>query len=77
MVDRKKIAALMKAQNMRVSDIARSSGLSTGHICDILSGRKKRLQAVTMYRLAQALGVSVEALIDTRAREESDAVASR
>lgn len=76
MVDREKIATLMRERGLRVSDVARGSGLSTGHICDILSGRKKRLHAVTMYRLAKALGVSVEALLDTHVREESDALAS-
>mgnify|MGYP005849821369 CR=1 FL=1 len=76
MVDREKIAQLMKERGLRVTDLARRSGLHTGHICDILSGRRRKLQAATMYRLARALEVSVEDLLDTRAREESDAVAS-
>lgn len=73
MVDRKKIASVMSKRGLRVSDVSRLSGLSTGHICDILSGRRRRLQATTVLRLARALGVEAEDLIvDTHAREEHD-----
>lgn len=77
MVDREKVAQLMRERGLRVTDVALRSGLSSGHICDILSGRRRNLHAVTTYRLAKALEVSVEELLHTRAREEENALASR
>lgn len=76
MVDRRKVRELMLQKGLKVVDLHRLTGLSSGHISDILTGRRRHLSARTLYVLAKALGVTVEDLLDTQAREDTDALAS-
>lgn len=59
-----KVRELMQARGLRQADIHRLTGLSRGHISQILSGQRPRPSAATVVRLAQALGVSAEELLE-------------
>ncbi|APD10174.1 MULTISPECIES: helix-turn-helix domain-containing protein [Thermus] len=73
MVNRDRLITLMRSRGLRPSDLARLSGLSTGHVSQILKGERTRLEVRTLVRLAKALDVPVQELL----LEESDALASR
>ncbi|GAB6940757.1 helix-turn-helix domain-containing protein [Thermus brockianus] len=64
MVNREKLKALMLAKGLRPVDLARLSGLSTGHISQILKGERSRLEVKTLARLAKALGADMEDLLE-------------
>jgi transcriptional regulator with XRE-family HTH domain len=64
MVNREKLKALMLAKGLRPVDLARLSGLSTGHISQILKGERSRLEVKTLARLAKALGTDMEDLLE-------------
>lgn len=73
MVNRDRLITLMRSRGLRPSDLARLSGLSTGHVSQILKGERIRLEVRTLVRLAKALDVPVQELL----LEESDVLASR
>jgi len=64
MVNRDKLKALMLAKGLRPADLARLSGLSTGHISQILKGERSHLQARTLVRLAKALDTDIQDLLE-------------
>ncbi len=66
MVNREKLKALMLAKGLRPVDLARLSGLSTGHISQILKGERSRLEVKTLARLAKALGADMEDLLEDK-----------
>lgn len=64
---------LMADRGLTQAELARVTGLSSGHIAMLLSGARTRPSAATLLKIARALGVGVEDLME----EESDALASR
>ncbi|WP_416376359.1 helix-turn-helix domain-containing protein [Thermus sp. PS18] len=74
MVNREKLKALMLARGLRPVDLARLSGLSTGHISQILKGERFRLEVRTLVRLAKALDADIRDLLE---EDDNHALASR
>lgn len=61
-LDTEKARDLMLGKRWCMTDLSRASGVSYTRIRGLLSQKQGRIRPVTMFRLADALGVSPEAL---------------
>lgn len=61
-----RIKALRLKRGMTQDQIERLTGIDQGHISLIENGRRRRVSADVMVRLARALGCSVEDLVARR-----------
>ena len=67
------INAILAQKNMTKYRLAKEAGLPFATVSDICSGKAKieKCAADTLYKIAQALGVNMEALIRDRMEEAS------
>ncbi len=49
---------------LKQADICRASGMSDAHVSQIFSGKIKDPKASVVYKIARAMGVSVDELLD-------------
>lgn len=49
---------------MKQADVCRASGMSDAHVSQIFSGKIKDPKASVIYKIAHAMGISVDALLD-------------
>lgn len=50
--------------DMKQADVCRASGMSDAHVSQIFSGKIKDPKASVIYKIAHAMGISVDALLD-------------
>ena len=50
--------------DMKQADVCRASGMSDAHVSQIFSGKIKDPTASVIYKIAHAMGISVDALLD-------------
>ncbi|MBN1955859.1 MAG: helix-turn-helix transcriptional regulator [Anaerolineae bacterium] len=62
-VDKDRIKGLRVGRAMRAEEVARRAGISTAQVYRLENGERPNATAVTMARIAQALGTSVEYLL--------------
>ena len=53
--------------DMKQADVCRASGMSDAHVSQIFSGKIKDPKASVIYKIAHAMGISVDALLDRAA----------
>lgn len=56
---------------MKQADVCRASGMSDAHVSQIFSGKIKDPKVSVIYKIAHAMGISVDALLD-RAKSYSE-----
>lgn len=50
--------------DMKQADVCRASGMSDAHVSQIFSGKIKDPKTSVIYKIAHAMGISVDALLD-------------
>jgi len=64
-----KILTALKQQGLKPADLSKMTGLSTGLISEILSGKRQDVTFTTIKRIASALNVSVVYFTDSNSNE--------
>lgn len=54
----------LEGLDMKQADVCRASGMSDAHVSQIFSGKIKAPKASVIYKIAHAMGISVDALLD-------------
>lgn len=65
---------IAEEKGIKQADICRATGLSDAHISQMFSGKIKDPKASIIYKVAHALGVTVDELIELSESYESDKV---
>lgn len=60
----KKIRELRKANNLTMSELAKKSGTASSYISDLENGKIKNPSGIKLRKIAEALGVSTDNLLD-------------
>lgn len=58
------IKAYLTSHGITQAFLVKSTGLSTGKVCDICTGRRKNIDVVAYYKICRALGVELTTFID-------------